>query len=516
MIFRRIGESHFGRWLACIAWIGAMSVGRQTFALEQKEPGQWENAIRAFEEADKKSPPPKDAILFAGSSSIRLWELAKYFPGMETINRGFGGSHIADSLEFMSRIIIPCRPKTIVFYAGDNDLNAGKSPDTVLNDFKAFVNGVHRSLPKTQIIFIAIKPSPVRAKLIEKQREANRLIREFIKTDERLVYLDVVPPMLGPDGQARAELFRKDMLHLNDEGCKLWTSLLLPHLETEESAEKGKLRVATCQFPVSADVAANAEWIHRQMREAAAQHADIVHFPEAALSGYAGTDFSSFEDFPWTQQRDELEAILRLARELRLWVVLGSAHRLSGKHKPHNALYVISPEGKIVDRYDKRFCTDGDLQYYSPGDHFVAFEVNGVRCGLLICYDIRFPELYRQYCKRGVRLMFHSFYNARQKPAAIHSKIMPPTGQAQAASNNMFVSMNNSCAPHSWESLFITPDGLIEKRLTLDQPRVMVNVVDTKKKYYDASAPYRLDCINGKWNSGEVVDDPRSRDRKSY
>jgi predicted amidohydrolase len=278
----------------------------------------------------------------------------------------------------------------------------------------------------------------------------------------------------------------------------------------------GTLRVATCQFPVSGDVAANADWISKQMREAAAQNADIVHFPECALSGYAGVDLKSFEDFPWTQQRDKLESILALARELHVWVVLGAAHRLSENHQPHNSLYLISPEGKIVDRYDKRFCTGGDLKYYSPGDHFVTFEVNGVRCGLLICYDIRFPELYRQYCKRGVRLMFHSFYNARQKEGSIHPKIMPPTGQAHAGINNMFISMNNSCAPRSWESLFITPDGLIEKRLTLDQPGVMVNVVDLKKKYYDASGPYRLRSINGTWNSGEAVSDPRSKDRTSY
>ncbi|MCX8036811.1 MAG: carbon-nitrogen hydrolase family protein [Candidatus Sumerlaeia bacterium] len=276
------------------------------------------------------------------------------------------------------------------------------------------------------------------------------------------------------------------------------------------------LRVATCQFPVSADIAANADWIRRQMREAAAQRADVVHFPECALSGYAGVDVQSFEDFPWTLQRDQLETILALARELQQWVILGAAHRLGGNHKPHNSLYVINPEGKIVDRYDKRFCTGGDLKHFSPGDHFVIFEIKGVTCGLLICYDIRFPELYRQYCKRGVRLMFHSFYNARQKEGSIHPKIMPPTGQAHAGMNNMFISMSNSCAPRSWESVFITPDGLIENRLPLDQPAVMVNVVDVSKKYYDASAPYRLRSIEGIWNSGETVSDPRSKDRTCY
>ena len=123
---------------------------------------------------------------------------------------------------------------------------------------------------------------------------------------------------------------------------------------------------------------------------------------------------------------------------------------------------------------------------------------------------------YRQYHKLGVEVLFHSFYNARQKPGSIHPKIMPPTAQARAATNAMFLSDNNSSAPRSWQSLFITPDGLVSQRLPLDKPGVMVNIVDTSKRYYDASRPYRLDCINGKWNSGEAVNDARSKDRQSY
>lgn len=280
--------------------------------------------------------------------------------------------------------------------------------------------------------------------------------------------------------------------------------------------EDGKLRVATCQFPVGADIAANAEWIRRQMNVAKRGNADIAHFPEMALSGYAGVDHKSINGFDWETQRIEFESICSLARALELWVVLGATHRLTGDHKPHNSLYVIDNDGNLIDRYDKRFCTGGDLRHYTPGDHFVAFDVNGVRCGLLICYDIRFPELYRQYHKLGVRLMFHSFYNARQKPGSIHPKIMPPTAQARAATNNMFLSVNNSSAPHSWASLFVTPDGLIGERLSLDEPGVMVHLVDTSQRYYDASRPYRRGSIDGKWNSGRTVDDPRSKDRRVF
>jgi predicted amidohydrolase len=286
--------------------------------------------------------------------------------------------------------------------------------------------------------------------------------------------------------------------------------------EIGPEVQAGKLLLATCQFPVSADVQANREWIHRQTREAKQRDADLVHFPECALSGYPGTDHESLKDFDWSALRQETESILALAKELQVWIVMGSMHRLGGDHKPHNSLYVINTEGQIVDRYDKRFCTTGDLKHFSSGDHFVVFDVKGVKCGLLICYDVRFPELYRHYAKSGVQLILHSFYNARQKPGSIHPKIMPVTVQAHAGINYMHVSANNSSAPLSWQSRMITPDGLVAAELPLDQPGIMVNLVDTGRSYYDASRPFRLDCIDGKLHSGQTVDDPRSKDRTSY
>ncbi|MCP4642920.1 MAG: carbon-nitrogen hydrolase family protein, partial [bacterium] len=228
---------------------------------------------------------------------------------------------------------------------------------------------------------------------------------------------------------------------------------------------------------------------------------DVVHFPECALTGYAKKDHKTLDTLDWELLQEETESILALAKELDIWVILGSTHRLSDGHRPHNSLYVINLEGEIVDRYDKRFCTGGDLKHYSPGDHFVTFTVNGVKCGLLICYDIRFPELYRHYCTMGVQLVFHSFYNARMDADAIHPRIMPPTAQARAATNAMFISMNNSCAKHAWPSRFVTPDGMIVDALQPNEPGVMINEVDTTRKYYDASRPYRLDAINGKLNS---------------
>jgi len=192
---------------------------------------RWESTIQRFEEQDAKKPPPKNAILFVGSSSIRMWDTESSFPGLRTINRGFGGSQIADSLQFAHRIVIPHKPRTIVFYAGDNDIAAGKSPTQVAQDYTRFVAKVRESLPEVSIIFVAIKPSLARWQLIKEIREANQEIREFSKTQDNLQYLDVDAPMIDSTGNPNPKLFLSDGLHLNAEGYALWNHLLRPYLD---------------------------------------------------------------------------------------------------------------------------------------------------------------------------------------------------------------------------------------------------------------------------------------------
>jgi sugar lactone lactonase YvrE/lysophospholipase L1-like esterase len=196
------------------------------------KPDRWESAIAEFEKSDKVSPPPQGEIVFVGSSTIRLWNLAESFPDRKCINRGFGGSQMTDSAHYADRIIIPYRPRLVVVYAGDNDIAAGKSPEQILADAKSLVAAVHAKLPHTRLVFLAIKPSVQRWKLFGQQREANRLIAEFAKQDTRLGFVDVTESMLGPDGQPRPELFVKDGLHLSSEGYNLWESLLRPNLAT--------------------------------------------------------------------------------------------------------------------------------------------------------------------------------------------------------------------------------------------------------------------------------------------
>ena len=197
------------------------------------EENRWEPNIRRFEEQDKKEMPPAGGILFVGSSSIVGWKVDECFPGLPVINRGFGGSQIADSVHFADRIVLPYRPKVIVLYAGDNDVAAGKSPERVLRDYRQFAKVVHAGLPETRIVFVAIKPSMRRWNLVDKMREANRLIRAATEKEERLVYVDIDGPMIGDDGKPRAELFKPDGLHLNAEGYKLWSARLLPHLKLD-------------------------------------------------------------------------------------------------------------------------------------------------------------------------------------------------------------------------------------------------------------------------------------------
>jgi lysophospholipase L1-like esterase len=193
--------------------------------------GRWEKSIVAFEEKDKANPPPHHAVLFVGSSSILFWDVAKSFPGMDVINRGFGGSELADSVHFAPRIVLPYEPRTVVLYAGDNDLASGKTPEQVAADFREFTRVVLAKLPKTRIVNISIKPSPSRWKLVDKSRQANDLIAAHCNSDERLVYVDVTAAMLGADGKPKAELFRGDGLHLNAKGYEIWASLLKPHLQ---------------------------------------------------------------------------------------------------------------------------------------------------------------------------------------------------------------------------------------------------------------------------------------------
>ena len=202
------------------------------------EASRWEETIRVFEEWDRKNSFASDAVLFVGSSSIRLWQTRECFEEFEVINRGFGGSQISDVNYFAKRIVLRYEPKVIVFYAGDNDVAAGKSAKRVFDDYMKFEKLVHKELPETRVIFISIKPSRRRWSLWNVMNAANMMIKDFSMRDSRLFYFDGATPLLDSDGEPKVELFLDDKLHLNSKGYEVWTKLLRPIIKEALNREK--------------------------------------------------------------------------------------------------------------------------------------------------------------------------------------------------------------------------------------------------------------------------------------
>ena len=201
-------------------------------AANRNDPERWEPTIRKFEEADKVTPPPQNGIVFIGASSIVRWNLAESFPELEprAINRGFGGSLAADSTRYAERIVIPYKPRKVIFYAGDNDIEAGRTPEQIAGDFTAFEQKVHAALPSTDIVFISIKPSIRRWPWIEQIKAANALVQNYCGKHAHMSFVDIVPQMIGPDGKPRKELLLDDGLHMTPAGYKVWNDALRPLL----------------------------------------------------------------------------------------------------------------------------------------------------------------------------------------------------------------------------------------------------------------------------------------------
>lgn len=195
------------------------------------DPAHWDDEIRAFETSDGVARPAGGAIVFTGSSSIRLWtSLASDFPGMPVLNRGFGGSRLRDVTAFVPRIVTPYRPRQVIVYCGGNDINAGRTPSEVLADYQALVRAIHAGTPAAPIAYISIAPNPSRWAQKEGVTAANHLIRAWTRTDPRLSFIDVYAAMLGPDGQPRPDIFVADRLHMNPGGYAIWRAIVGPHL----------------------------------------------------------------------------------------------------------------------------------------------------------------------------------------------------------------------------------------------------------------------------------------------
>ena len=213
--------------LSILSAIGAVQTGGPG---ADPDPNRFAKDIDAFEQWDSKNAFPAAPVLFVGSSSIRMWRTREGFPDLPVINRGFGGSHISDVLHFADRIVLPYRPKVIVFYAGDNDVAGGKSAQRVRDDYRRFVNLINDRLPQTRLIFVTIKPSGQRWTLWPEMNRANALIRDLCKADDRLFFADLATPLLDSEGKPDDDLFLGDRLHLSPNGYAVWNETLRPIL----------------------------------------------------------------------------------------------------------------------------------------------------------------------------------------------------------------------------------------------------------------------------------------------
>ena len=223
-----------------------------------------------------------------------------------------------------------------------------------------------------------------------------------------------------------------------------------------------KLRIATCQFPVSRDIAGNAKFIRRFMKEAVDAAADVAHFPETALPGYGRSDFTPLDTHNWQSLEEHTKGIVSLAGEFGLWVVLGSCRRVVDGEQPANCVHVISDTGRIVGTYDKQKLAPKETDWYTPGDGFLVVNINGMKCGFLICYEACFPDLFETYRKKGVRLIFHSCHNVSGRPKPALRELSLAQLRTRAADNRMWISDSNSSARYSFSTACIArPDGSV-------------------------------------------------------
>lgn len=207
----------------CLVTVVCFTANAQPFAEE----------IAAFKKADAVKFPPKNAILFVGSSSFRMWtDVQDAFPGYTIINRGFGGSSLPDLIRYIDDIIVPYQPKQIVIYCGDNDLAASDTvtAQMVVDRFKTLFTGIRKKLGNVPIAYVSIKPSPSRVKLMPKMMQANNMIKDYLTKKNKTAFIDVYHAMVDADNKPMPDIFKEDNLHMNAKGYAIWQKTIEPYL----------------------------------------------------------------------------------------------------------------------------------------------------------------------------------------------------------------------------------------------------------------------------------------------
>ena len=218
-----------GYTLAGLLLAGCHTPPHNTLATHDSS--RWQKDIATFQAMDVTNRPPADCIVFVGSSSIRLWKtLAQDFPGLPVVNRGFGGSQLADSVNYAEVIITPYHPRQVVIYAGGNDIKAGKAPELVFGDFVALVKKIRALAPQAKIAYISSAPNPARWAQVEEVRKLNSLVKAYCQR-HGCTFIDVFPLMLGADGLPKPDIYVADRLHMNANGYAIWREAVGPHLK---------------------------------------------------------------------------------------------------------------------------------------------------------------------------------------------------------------------------------------------------------------------------------------------
>lgn len=273
---------------------------------------------------------------------------------------------------------------------------------------------------------------------------------------------------------------------------------------------KKPLRVAIAQLPITGDIAVNAQKIKTAMRDAAKGHARLIQFPEGMLTGYAKHPIKNWDEVDWQLVERELTAIMQLAAELNIWVVLGSAHRLTPPHWPHNSLYIISDKGEMVTRYDKRIISYTELtKFYTPGSRSIVFDVDGYRFGCLICIEVNFPELFAEYTRLGVDCILLSAF-----PEA---DVFYLKARAHAAIQCCWIGLSvPTDTADLFNSAMIGPDGEVVN--TIEMPEgIMFAELDRSDKRYDVALnkakPWRASVWTDRRYDMRTFNDSRSSGR---
>lgn len=266
------------------------------------------------------------------------------------------------------------------------------------------------------------------------------------------------------------------------------------------------LKLATSQFPVSDEIGNNMNFIKKQIAQAAQVDAKVIHFCECSLSAYAGIDFPKYTEKQNHEIQESIASICQQAQLYKIWVVFGTHLFEKGMKKPYNCTFVINSDGEIVHRYDKRFLSGFDLDWYAAGHNPGIFEIDGIKCGILICHEWRYPELYRQYYTLGVELLFQSWYDGNYSAREYREEgenlgeVIPGFVRGNAANNKLWISAANTCKKQqSFPAFVCRPDGFVTGKLKRNTTGLLFSEIEFDHTYIDLSSHLRDEALQLKF-----------------